>query len=60
MWKKRKSNFTFRKFSPSGSEKNEYLLINQDEAATARYWRSYAGRNSGSNICSSPMRIVRI
>jgi hydroxyacylglutathione hydrolase len=34
MWKKRKPNFTFRKFSPSGSEKNEYLLINQDEAAT--------------------------
>jgi hydroxyacylglutathione hydrolase len=33
MWKKRKDNFTFRKFSPSDSEKNEYLLINRDEAA---------------------------
>jgi hydroxyacylglutathione hydrolase len=34
MWKKRKNNFIFRKFSPSGNEKNEYLLINQGEAAT--------------------------
>jgi len=34
MWKKRSNNFTFRKFSPSDSDKNEYLLINQDEAAT--------------------------
>lgn len=33
MWKKRKNNFTFRKFSPSDSEKNEYLLINRNEAA---------------------------
>lgn len=34
MWKKRSNNFTFRKFSPSDSDKNEYLLINRDEAAT--------------------------
>jgi hydroxyacylglutathione hydrolase len=34
MWKKRSNNFTFRKFSPSNSDKNEYLLINRDEAAT--------------------------
>ena len=34
MWKKRKNNFTFRKFSQSDSDKNEYLLINRDEAAT--------------------------
>ena len=34
MWKRRKNNFTFRKFNPSGDEKNEYLLINQAEAAT--------------------------
>lgn len=34
MWKKRKNNFTFRKFTSSGSEKNEYLLINQGEAAS--------------------------
>jgi hydroxyacylglutathione hydrolase len=34
MWKKRKNNFTFRKFNPSDSDKNEYLLINRDEAAT--------------------------
>ena len=34
MWKKRKNNFTFRKFSQSDNDKNEYLLINRDEAAT--------------------------
>jgi len=34
MWKKRKNNFTFRRFNPSDSDKNEYLLINRDEAAT--------------------------
>jgi hydroxyacylglutathione hydrolase len=34
MWKKRSNNFTFRKFSPSDSDKNEYLLINQNEAAS--------------------------
>jgi hydroxyacylglutathione hydrolase len=34
MWKRRKNNFTFRKFNSSGDEKNEYLLINQGEAAT--------------------------
>jgi hydroxyacylglutathione hydrolase len=34
MWQRRKNNFTFRKFSSSPSEKNEYLLINRDEAAT--------------------------
>lgn len=34
MWKKkRQNNFTFRRFSPSDSEKNEYLLINRNEAA---------------------------
>jgi len=33
MWKKRKNNFTFRKFNSPHSEKNEYLLINQNEAA---------------------------
>jgi hydroxyacylglutathione hydrolase len=34
MWKKRKNNFTFRKLNQSDSEKNEYLLINHNEAAT--------------------------
>jgi hydroxyacylglutathione hydrolase len=34
MWKKRQNHFSFRKFRPSGSDKNEYLLINHDEAAT--------------------------
>jgi hydroxyacylglutathione hydrolase len=34
MWKKRKNNFTFRTFGPSANERNEYLLINQGEAAT--------------------------
>jgi hydroxyacylglutathione hydrolase len=34
MWKKRKNNFTFIRFNPSDSDKNEYLLINRDEAAT--------------------------
>ncbi|MEJ2102862.1 MAG: MBL fold metallo-hydrolase [Desulfobacterales bacterium] len=34
MWKKRKNNFTFRKLSQSDGDKNEYLLINRDEAAT--------------------------
>jgi hydroxyacylglutathione hydrolase len=34
MWKKRKNNFTFRKFSQSDNDKNEYLLINLNEAAT--------------------------
>jgi hydroxyacylglutathione hydrolase len=34
MWKKRKNNFTFRKLNQSDSGKNEYLLINHDEAAT--------------------------
>ena len=33
MWPKRPNNFTFRKFQQPGSEKNEYLLINRDEAA---------------------------
>ena len=33
LWRKRKNNFTFRKFSPAGSDKNEYLLINQNETA---------------------------
>jgi hydroxyacylglutathione hydrolase len=34
MWKKRKNNFTFRKLNQSDSEKNEYLLINHNEAVT--------------------------
>ena len=34
MWKKRKNNFIFRKLNQSDSEKNEYLLINHNEAAT--------------------------
>jgi hydroxyacylglutathione hydrolase len=34
MWKKRKNNFTFRKLNPPDSEKNEYLLINHNAAAT--------------------------
>jgi len=33
LWRKRKNNFSFRKFSPAGSDKNEYLLINQNETA---------------------------
>ncbi len=33
MWKKRKNNFTFRKLNQSDSNKNEYLLINHNEAA---------------------------
>lgn len=34
MWKKRKNNFTFKKFNRPGSDKNEFLLINHNEAAT--------------------------
>jgi len=34
MWHKRPNSFSFRKFHPPGSEKNEYLLINGCEAAT--------------------------
>jgi glyoxylase-like metal-dependent hydrolase (beta-lactamase superfamily II) len=34
VWKKRKNNFTFRKLNQSDSEKNEYLLINHNEAVT--------------------------
>jgi hydroxyacylglutathione hydrolase len=33
MWPKRQNSFTFRQFSRPDSEKNEYLLINQNEAA---------------------------
>jgi hydroxyacylglutathione hydrolase len=33
MWHKRQNSFTFRTFHQSGSEKNEYLLINRNEAA---------------------------
>ena len=33
MWKKRQNHFSFKKFRPSDSDKNEYLLINHDEAA---------------------------
>jgi hydroxyacylglutathione hydrolase len=33
MWHKRQNSFTFRRFSRTDGEKNEYLLINQNEAA---------------------------
>jgi hydroxyacylglutathione hydrolase len=33
MWPKRQNSFTFRKFQSPSSEKNEYLLINRNEAA---------------------------
>ena len=33
MWHKRQNSFTFRTFHQPGSEKNEYLLINRNEAA---------------------------
>jgi len=33
MWKKRQNHFSFRQFRPSDSDKNEYLLINQNETA---------------------------
>ena len=42
MWKKRQNHFSFRKFSPAGSEKNEYLLINGKEAATIDVCQSCA------------------
>jgi hydroxyacylglutathione hydrolase len=34
MWKKRTNNFSFKKFHQPESGKNEYLLINHNEAAT--------------------------
>ena len=34
MWRKRPNHFTFRQVNRPDSEKNEYLLINQNEAAT--------------------------
>jgi len=33
MWHRRQNSFTFRQFNRPGSDKNEYLLINQNEAA---------------------------
>jgi len=33
MWHKRQNSFTFRQFNPPGSDRNEYLLINHNEAA---------------------------
>ncbi|MFH1487879.1 MAG: MBL fold metallo-hydrolase [Pseudomonadota bacterium] len=33
MWKKPEHHFVIKEFHPPGSEKNEYLLINQEEAA---------------------------
>lgn len=34
MWKKRTNNFTVKTFRDPDQDKNEYLLINQDEAAS--------------------------
>jgi glyoxylase-like metal-dependent hydrolase (beta-lactamase superfamily II) len=33
MWHRRQNSFTCRQFNPPGSDKNEYLLINHNEAA---------------------------